>query len=121
MKIHIKYIKNKLDTTPDFINTGTMSNYLTWLAMLDINDNIVKLITPKLLTEKVIYKIYQNIEEAFETITEITPGHIELKIVAHYSSFFLKLENYLIKEELFESCSNLQKFTEIYYKKSPIK
>lgn len=120
MKEHIKYIKNKLDTIPNFIDTTSQSHYLIWLTMLDINDNIIKIINPNILTEKIIFKINLRIEALLDSIYESAPGHIELKIMAHYSNFFLRLEKYLIDNELFESCRNLQIFTMIYYKKSPL-
>lgn len=121
MKEHISYIREKLSNIPNFIDTTSQTHYLIWLAMLDINDEIIKIISPNILSERVINKINIRIVSILDNISEIAPGHIELKIMAHYSNFFLRLENYLLENELYESCRNLQIFNICYYKKNPIK
>lgn len=120
MKEHISYIREKLSNIPNFIDTTSQTHYLVWIAMMDINDEFMKIITPKFLSEKTIFNIVKRIELLLDSICEITARHITLKVIAYYSSLFLSLETYLIDNELFESCKNLSIFTNIYYQKSPI-
>lgn len=121
MKENIKYIKEKLTQIPNFIDTTSQTHYVIWGSMVEINEQLIKLITPNILTEKQVFKICMKVNMLLDNLSEISPGHIELKIIAYYSKLLLKLESYCIDNELFESCANIKNYTNVYYQKNPIK
>lgn len=115
-------IKSKLINIPSFIDTTNSTHYLLWQnGMLSINSELLKLISPKVLTEKTIFKIYLNINEILDEITTIVPPHIQLKVIAYYSKLFLYLEDKCIQYEFFESAANVKKYVDLYYQINPIK
>jgi len=117
-----KHISSKMTNVPNFIDTTSSLHHLIWGAGIQsINAELLKLITNSILTEKVVFKIYTNITELLDNMSEITSVELQLKVMVYFSKMLLYLEDITIEYEFYESTANLKRFTDIYYVITPIK
>lgn len=117
-----KHISGKMVNIPSFIDTTSSLHHLIWSAGIQsINAELLKLITNTILTEKVVFRIYTNITDLLDNMSEITSVELQLKVIAYYSKMLLYLEDITINYEFYESTANIKKFTDLYYVITPIK
>lgn len=117
-----KVISGKMSYIPSFIDTTSSLHHLIWNGgILSINGELLKLISNKVLTEKTIFRIYTNISELLDNMSELTSNDLHLKIITYYSRLLIYLEDICIREENYESAANVKKFSDIYYQINPIK
>lgn len=117
-----KYIKNELNRIPSFIDTKSTLHHLIWFDTMGlINDEILKLITSNILSERVVFRIVNNINNCLDMLDEITDSECKMNITTYYSVLYLWLEEISIEEELYEVTANVKHFSDTYYNISPIK
>lgn len=111
----LEVIKN-MSKIPKWIDTTSSLHFLVWnTGMLSINDQILKLITNNLLTERVVFNIYNNVNELLDNLSDVTTSDIQSRVLVYYSKLFIYLEDISIYEEIYEVAANLKKFTDLYY------
>ena len=116
MKQFKKDIIYELSKLPNWLDTTTSLHHLVWHSgMNSISNELLKLITTQILTEKTIFRIVQNVNELIDELSELTPQHIYIKIIAYYSKFLIYIEMISIEKEHYEVTENFKKFTDIYY------
>jgi hypothetical protein len=117
-----KHISGKMVNIPNWIDTTSSLHHLIWSAGIQsINAELLKLITNSILTEKAVFKIYTNITELLDNMSEITSVELQLKVITYFSKMLLYLEDITIEYEFYESTANIKRFTDIYYVITPIK
>jgi hypothetical protein len=117
-----KHISGKMVNIPNWIDTSSSLHHLIWNnGILSINAELLKLITNTILSEKTIFRIYVNITELLDSMSEITSNELQLRVVAYYSKLLMFLQDITIEEEAFESAANIKRFTDIYYNINIIK
>jgi hypothetical protein len=117
-----KHISGKMVNIPNFIDTTSSLHHLIWQSGIQsINSELLKLITNSILTEKAVFKIYTNITDLLDNMSEITSVELQLKVIAYFSKMLLYLEDITIEYEFYESTANIKRFTDIYYVITPIK
>lgn len=122
----IKQLKNeitkKMVNLPPFIDTTSSLHHLVWHSGIQsINSELLKLITNTILTEKTVFRIYTNITDLLDNMSEITSVELQLKVIVYVSKMLLYLEDITIDYEFYESTANLKRFTDIYYQIKIIK
>jgi hypothetical protein len=111
-----KHISGKMVNIPTFIDTTSSLHHLIWSAGIQsINAELLKLITNSILTEKAVFKIYTNITDLLDNMSEITSVELQLKVMVYFSKMLLYLEDITIEYEFYESTANIKRFTDIYY------
>lgn len=118
--MEIKELKSiisiKLSSIPPFIDTTSSLHHLVWHnGILNINSELLKLITSRILSEKIVFRIYTYISDMFDNISELISNEMHLRIIAYYSKMFIYLENICIREENYEAAANIKRFCDIYY------
>jgi uncharacterized protein YerC len=117
-----KHISGKMVNIPNWIDTTSSLHHLIWQSGIQsINAELLKLITNSILTEKAVFKIYTNITDLLDNMSEITSVELQLKVIAYFSKMLLYLEDITIEYEFYESTANIKRFTDIYYVITPIK
>jgi hypothetical protein len=117
-----KHISGKMVNIPNWIDTSSSLHHLIWNnGILSINAELLKLITNTILSEKTIFRIYVNITELLDNMSEVTSNELQLRVVAYYSKLFIFLQDITIEEERYEAATNVRNFTDIYYNITPIK
>jgi hypothetical protein len=117
-----KHISGKMVNIPNWIDTSSSLHHLIWNnGILSINAELLKLITNTILSEKTIFRIYVNISELLDNMSEVTSNELQLRVVAYYSKLFIFLQDITIEEERYEAATNVRNFTNIYYNITPIK
>jgi len=117
-----KHISSKMTNMPNFIDTTSSLHHLIWSAGIQsINAELLKLITNTILTEKVVFRIYTNITDLLDNMSEITSVELQLKVIAYYSKMLLYLQDITIEEERYEAAANVRNFNDIYYQIKIIK
>jgi hypothetical protein len=117
-----KHISGKMVNIPNWIDTTSSLHHLIWNnGILSINAELLKLITNTILSEKTIFRIYVNITELLDSMSEITSNELQLRVVAYYSRLLMFLQDICIDEERYEAAANVRNFTDIYYNITPIK
>jgi hypothetical protein len=117
-----KHISGKMVNIPNWIDTSSSLHHLIWNnGILSINAELLKLITNTILSEKTIFRIYVNISELLDNMSEITSNELQLRVVAYYSKLFIFLQDITIEEERYEAATNVRNFTDIYYNINIIK
>jgi len=107
---------------PNWIDTTSSLHHLIWNnGILSVNAELLKLITNTILSEKTIFRIYVNITELLDSMSEITSNELQLRVVAYYSRLLMFLQDICIDEERYEAAANVRNFTDIYYNITPIK
>jgi hypothetical protein len=114
-------ISSEMIVIPSFIDTTSSLHHLVWDNMLNISSELLKLITDTILMEKTIFRICNNINNMLDTMIEITPNELQMKIIAYYSRMIIWLQEITIDEERYEAASNVRNFINIYYNVNPIK
>ena len=117
-----KHISGKMVNIPNWIDTTSSLHHLIWNnGILSVNAELLKLITNTILSEKTIFRIYVNITELLDSMSEITSNELQLRVVAYYSRLLIFLQDICIEEERYEAAANVRNFTDIYYNITPIK
>jgi hypothetical protein len=117
-----KHISGKMVNIPNWIDTTSSLHHLIWNnGILSVNAELLKLITNTILSEKTIFRIYVNITELLDSMSEITSNELQLRVVAYYSRLLMFLQDICIDEERYEAAANVRNFTDIYYNITPIK
>jgi hypothetical protein len=117
-----KVISGKMSKIPSFIDTTSSLHHLIFNdGILSINGELLKLISNKVLTEKTIFRIYTNISELLDNMSELTSNDLHIKIINYYSRLLIYLEDICITRENYEAAANIKKFSDIYYQINPIK
>ena len=111
-----KEIVEKLINIPSWIDTTNSLHYLIWNnGIIEINGELIKLISNTVLTEKSVFKIYTSISNSLDLISEVTNNDLQIKVITYYSRVLIYLEDVCIENENFESAANVKRFTDIYY------
>jgi hypothetical protein len=115
-------IMRNMVNIPKWIDTTSSLHHLVWhQGILVVNDEVLKLVTRSILTEKIVFKIYTNITALLDNLYEITSTELQMKILVYFSKLFIYLEDFTLENELFEITANLQRFTDLYYQIKIIK
>ena len=122
----IKQLKNeitkKMVNIPNWLDTTSSLHHLVWHSGIQsINSELLKLITNTILTEKTVFRIYTNITDLLDNMSEITSVELQLKVIVYVSKMLLYLEDITIDYEFYESTANLKRFNDIYYQIKIIK
>jgi hypothetical protein len=116
------FVSSKMTNIPNFIDTTSSLHHLIWQdGVLSISSELLKLITNTILSEKTIFRIYVNINELLDAMSEITSNELQLKVIAYLSRLLLWLQDISISEECYEVAANVRNFTSIYYNINTIK
>lgn len=116
----IKQLKNeitkKMVNIPNWLDTTSSLHHLVWQSGIQsINSELLKLITNNLISEKAIFRIYLNITESLDTLSEIITPELQTRIIVHFSKTLLYLEEVTIDNESYEATANIKKLTDLYY------
>ena len=111
-----KSLFDDLKVMPDWVDGKSSIYYIVWNDTMSlINTEILKLITPTILTELTITRIVKNINCYIDMVDEICTREIRMNILSFYSSLFIYIKDRSLEEEMFEVAANITKFTNIYY------
>lgn len=115
------YVSSKMINIPDFINTSSSLHYLTWGAMCEINNILLRLITNSVLREATVCRLVEKTNQILDDMYDIIPPSLQLNVITYLSTMRLWLEKLCINNEFFEAAANLKKYESIYYQNNPIK
>lgn len=115
------YVSSKMINIPDFINTSSSLHYLTWGAMCEINNILLRLITNSVLREATVCRLVEKTNHILDDMYDIIPPSLQLNVITYLSTMRLWLEKLCINNEFFEAAANLKKYESIYYQNNPIK
>jgi len=107
--------KYEFNSLPDFIDTTSEIHLLLWDSMCDCNNIVMNLILDKVLKESSIIVLTYKFDDYFQDCLNIV-DNMEVELSVYYSVIFGIMMARTLEEELYESTSNLKRFTSLYYK-----
>jgi hypothetical protein len=99
---------------------GTVSlHHMIWQAMDILNEILLQMVVDKVLTQKAINRIIADFDDTITAIVDNVKEDFQIRIAIYYTSMVEYLESRTLKEERYEACSNLKKFSDYYFKNIP--
>jgi hypothetical protein len=111
--------KSQMSRLPPWIIGSLPLHHIIWQTMDILNEILLSMIVKRILTQKAIDKIIQNFDDTISLIIDNVSDDIQLRISIYYTSMVEFLERRTLEEEQYESCSNLKKFSDHYFKNIP--
>ena len=109
-------LKKKFQNIPEFIDCTNSTHYLIWNAgVCNINDELMKLVTDRFLTEKQIFNVYCEISSLLDDMVSISSIELQNDVLKYYLKSLLFIKNKSLEFELYETTSNIKKFSDIYF------
>jgi hypothetical protein len=109
------FLNKKSLNIPDFINGMDINHRDIFNDMFFLTNEIIsELVSDKVLSEGVISYIVYNYKHSFDEIVKIDKK-LFFPISNYYIELFIQLQDYCLKNELYESLTNIKKFDEILF------
>jgi hypothetical protein len=89
--------------------------HIAWEFIEDCNALILCLITDRLLKEKSIERIIKTFDECVEVVCEYVDKTEQIKLAMYWMSVINYMKVRCLEEEQFEACSNIKKFSDLYF------
>jgi hypothetical protein len=100
---------------PDFLDTTSSINHMTYLQMLKCNNVLLNLVNERTMQMRTVDSLINDYMNYINALAAYIDDTQQIKI----SIYYIELIDYMLEvcesAELFESCANIKKFNEKFY------
>ena len=89
--------------------------HVAWEFISDCNTLILLLVTNKVLTDKAITKIIEKFDICVEELCKYVNKAEQIRLGMYWVAMLRFMNKRCLEEEQFESCSNIKKFSDLYF------
>jgi hypothetical protein len=89
--------------------------HIVWEFIEDCNALLLCLITDKILTKASIQRLVNTFDECIDVVCEYVDKKEQIKLAMYWMSVINYMNKRCLEEEKFESCSNIKKFSDLYF------
>lgn len=89
--------------------------HIAWEFIEDCNALLLCLITDKVLKKSSIERIINSFDECVEVVCEYLEREQQIKMAMYWMSIIKHMNERCLEEEKFEACSNIKKFSDLYF------
>jgi len=108
-------LHKKLHKIPAWINSTDQLHYIIWQAIIECNSIIFKMIKARVLDDKEINDVISEFHECIDIIINNTESEIHILLSIYYIELLEEIIIMCEEEEQYEVCSNVKRFTDIYF------
>ena len=108
--------REEMTKLPPWIIGSVSLHHMIWQHMDILNEILLQLVVDKVLSTRTINRIIADFDDTISAIVDNVKEDFQIRIAIYYTSMVEYLESRTLKEERYEACSNLKKFSDHYFK-----
>lgn len=103
------------ENLPDHLKGTIPSQHIAWELIEDCNAILLCLITDKLLKKDSIERLINSFYECVEAVCYYLNKEEQIKLAMYWMIALHDMKVRCLEEEKFEACSNIKKFSDLYF------
>ena len=107
------------EKTPDFLRGKLPLQHLAWELIEDCNAILLCLVTDRLLKKDSIQRLINSFDEFVDAVCFYLNREEQIKMAIYWMSIINHMKLRCLEEEQFEACSNIKKFSDLYFIVTP--
>ena len=117
--IEFIFVFEKGSNLPNDLRGKLPLRHIAWELIEDCNAILLCLVTDKLLNKDSIERIINSFDECIEAVCYYLSREEQIRLAIYWISAVGHMKKRCLEEEQFEACSNIKKFSDLYFIVAP--
>lgn len=117
--IEFIFIFEKGSNIPPNLRGKFPLDHIVWGLIEDCNAILLCLITDRLLNKDSVERIINSFDECVEAVCYYLNSDEQIRLAMYWITIVNYMKSRCLEEEQFEACSNIKKFSDLYFEIAP--